>query len=254
VGSRSTSKTPPLLFSVPGFLHPYLQNRFPKLARSRIPLAVSRGYRLVCRRSSFIIRRAVSIAESALEKETASFHAAVHSGPAPFSQASDSPPRFSPEIFGISGTPRTVPRNRMDFLSLVSSVSAVFPAIGQVDYARLTLSSILRSSVRDPPRFFQPTGAVWQKQSVGGRLSPVHPAAVIVPSWHPSESVTPETFSLEQTHWLVPTRFNPVSACPGHRYLELAPSRPSCATHSLRPWNRRFSLTMSLLGPSFASS
>jgi len=162
--------------------------------------------------SSVSIRRAVSIAESRFGKINGIIHAAgsIQDGPLQLKASDSAASVLAPKIFGTLALHELFLAKEMDFLALVSSVSAVFPPAGQVDYAAANafLDSFAQS-VRDRA-FFQPTGASG-KTSVWERHFNRCTRCLIVPSWKPNPSPsTPETFLSTLTGSSPSTFSNPV--------------------------------------------
>ena len=175
--------------------------------------------------SSVSIRRAVSIAESRFGKINGIIHAAgsIQDGPLQLKASDSAASVLAPKIFGTLALHELFLAKEMDFLALVSSVSAVFPPAGQVDYAAANafLDSFAQS-VRDP-RVFSTNWGLWQNVGMGAPFQPVHPLLDRTVVETQSESVYAGDFSLD-THWLVSEHVfkSGKALVPGTGYLELA--------------------------------
>ena len=175
--------------------------------------------------SSVSIRRAASIAESRIGKINGIIHAAgsIQDGPLQLKTPDSAASVLAPKIFGTLALHELFLAKEMDFLALVSSVSAVFPPVGQVDYAAANafLDSFAQS-VHDP-RVFSTNWGLWQNVGMGAPFQPVHPLIDRAVVETQSESVYAGDFSLD-THWLVSEHVfkSGKALVPGTGYLELA--------------------------------
>jgi acyl transferase domain-containing protein/thioesterase domain-containing protein len=171
------------------------------------------------------IERAAAIAESRFGKINGIVHAAgsIQDRPLQLKTSESAASVLAPKIFGTLALHEFFLANKMDFFALVSSVSAVFPPAGQIDYA--AANSFLDSFAnwaRDP-RVFSTNWGLWQNVGMGAPFKPLHPLLDRTVVETQSEAVYAGDFSLD-THWLVSEHIfrSGKALVPGTGYLELA--------------------------------
>ena len=175
--------------------------------------------------SSASLQRAVSIAESQFGKINGVIHAAgsIQDGPLQLKTADSATSVLAPKIFGTLALHELFLAREMDFLALMSSVSAVFPPAGQVDYAAANAFLDSFAQWARDPRVFSTNWGLWQNVGMGAPFQPLHPLLDRTVVETQSEAVYAGDFSLD-THWLVSEHVfkSGKALIPGTGYLELA--------------------------------
>ena len=171
------------------------------------------------------LRTAVESAEARFGKVDGIIHAAgsIQDGPLQLKTPESAATVLAPKVLGTLALYEIFRSRPFDFFALISSVSAVFPPAGQVDYAAANafLDSFAQSL--GDSRVFATNWGLWQNIGMGATYQPVHPLLDRTVVETQSEAVYAGDFSID-SQWLVSEHVfkSGKALVPGTGYLELA--------------------------------
>jgi len=171
------------------------------------------------------LRRAIDLAETRFGRINGIIHAAgsIQDGPLQLKTVSSAASVLAPKVSGTLALYEIFASREFDFFALLSSVSAIFPPAGQIDYAAANaFLDCFAQSVSDP-RVFSTNWGLWQNVGMGAAQQPVHPLLDRTVVETQSDTVCAGDFSIE-SQWLVSEHVfkSGKALVPGTGYLELA--------------------------------